>query len=56
MIGAGLFGWDGLLRPLARVAPGGTLIAATTEQLAVTALASLFVIKFVVSLAFALAR
>ena len=54
VVAAGLLGWDGLLRPLAGLAPGGALIAATTSQLAVAALAALFVVKYVVNLAFAL--
>lgn len=53
VIGAGLFGWDGLLRPFAAVAPGGLAIA-STERLAIAALASLFVVKYVVNLGFAL--
>jgi hypothetical protein len=54
VIGAGLFGWDGLLRPLAGIAPGGAPAAATTEQLAVAALVALFAVKYVLNLAFAL--
>lgn len=54
VIAAGLFGWDGLVRPIASVTPGGALIAATTEQLAVISLAGIIVVKFVVNLAFAL--
>lgn len=53
VMGAGLFDWDGLLRPVAAVVPGG-LVAATTVQLAVAALASLFVVKYVVNIGFAL--
>ena len=53
-VGAGLFGWDGLLRPLARVVPGGALIDATTTQLAVAAVAALFVVKYLINLGFAL--
>ena len=54
VIAAGLFGWDGLVRPIASVIPGGALLAATTEQLAVVIIAGLIVVKFVVNLAFAL--
>jgi hypothetical protein len=54
VIAAGLFGWDGLLRPLAGVAPGGGFLAATTAQLSIAALAALFALKYVVNLALAL--
>lgn len=39
-IAAGIFGWDGIVRPIASLAPGGTLVAATTEQLALVAIAA----------------
>jgi len=52
VIAAGLFGWDALVRPLAALAPAGTLVTATTEQLAVVAIAGLIALKFVINLAF----
>jgi hypothetical protein len=48
--GAGLFGWDGLLRPAADVVPMGTGVAATTERLAIGLLAALIAVKWVVGI------
>ena len=52
---AGIFGWDGVVRPLASVGPIGAL-AATTEDLAVAALALLIALSFAINLAFSLIR
>jgi hypothetical protein len=54
VIGAGLFGWDAVVRPVATLVPGGTFVAATTEQLALVAIAGLIVIKFLINLGFAI--
>lgn len=56
VIAAGIFRWDGIVRPIASLAPGGALVAATTEQLALVAIAAVIATKFFVNLAFALAR
>jgi hypothetical protein len=56
VIAAGIFGWDPLVRPVASLVPGGTLIAATTEQLAIVAIAAMIALKFVINLAFATFR
>lgn len=52
--GAGLFGWDGLVRPVAGVVPLGTAIAATTERLAIGLLAALIAVKWLVGIPLAL--
>jgi hypothetical protein len=56
VIAAGFFGWDGVLRPMASVVPGGVLAAATTEQLALVALSGMIALKFLINLGFALVR
>jgi len=56
VIGAGLFGWDGILRPVAALAPGGALVAATTEQLALVAIAGIIALKFAINVIFAFSR
>jgi hypothetical protein len=56
VIAAGIFGWDPVVRPVASLAPGGTLIAATTEQLAIVAIAAMIAVKFVINLGFATFR
>jgi hypothetical protein len=56
LIAAGIFGWDPVVRPVASLAPGGTLTAATTEQLAIVAIAAMIGLKFVINLAFATIR
>jgi hypothetical protein len=56
VIGAGLFGWDGILRPAAALAPGGALVAATTEQLALVAITGIIALKFAINAVFALSR
>jgi hypothetical protein len=56
VIAAGIFGWDPLVRPVASLVPGGTLIAATTEQLAIVAIAAMIALKFVINLGFATFR
>lgn len=53
-IGAGLFGWDALVRPAEGVLPIGAAVAATTERLAVGLLAALIAVKWVVGIPFAL--
>jgi hypothetical protein len=52
--GAGLFGWDALVRPAAGVIPVGTAIAATTERLAIGLLAALIVVKWIVGIPLAI--
>ncbi|HJW22042.1 MAG TPA: hypothetical protein VJ506_06410 [Candidatus Limnocylindrales bacterium] len=54
LIGAGLFGWDALVRPAAGVVPIGTTVVATTERLAIGLLAGLIAVKWVVGIALAL--
>ena len=56
VIGAGSFGWDGILRPVAALAPGSALIAATTEQLALVAIAGVIALKFAINVVFAVSR
>jgi hypothetical protein len=56
VIAAGIFGWDPVVRPVASLVPGGTLIAATTEQLAIVAIAAMIAVKFVINLGFATFR
>ena len=48
--GAGLFGWDTVVSPVAGLVPVGTAVAATTERLAIGLLAGLIVIKWVVGI------
>ena len=50
LAGAGLFGWDALVRPAAGVVPLGATIAATTERLAIGLLAALIAVKWVVGI------
>ena len=47
---AGLFGWDAILSPVAGIVPVGSSVAATTERLAIGALAALIVAKWVVGI------
>jgi hypothetical protein len=56
VIAAGIFGWDPVVRPIASLVPGGTLISATTEQLAIVAIAAMIGLKFVINLGFAVIR
>ena len=56
VLAAGVFGWDGIVRPVGALAPGGTLAAANTEQLALVAITALIAVKFVINLGFAVAR
>lgn len=56
LIAAGIFGWDPVVRPVASLVPGGTLTTATTEQLAIVAIAAMIALKFVINLAFATIR
>jgi hypothetical protein len=56
VVAAGFFGWDPMVRPVASLLPGGTLVAATTEQLAIVAIAAMIGLKFVINLAFATIR
>jgi hypothetical protein len=53
---AGLFGWDSVVRPIAAVAPGASLATATTEDLALIAIAALIALKFAINLGFAVVR
>jgi hypothetical protein len=50
IVGAGLFGWDGLVRPAAGLVPMGTTVAATTERLAIGLLGALIVAKWAVGI------
>jgi len=54
LAGAGLFGWDALVRPAAGVVPLGATIAATTERLAIGLLAALIAMKWIVGIPLAL--
>jgi hypothetical protein len=54
IVGAGLFGWDGLVRPAAALVPLGTGVAATTERLAIGLLAALIAAKWVVGIPLAM--
>lgn len=56
VIGAGLFGWDGIVRPVAALVPGGSLGAASTEDLALVAITGIIALKFVVNLVVAVVR
>ena len=53
LIGAGLFGWDAVVRPAAGVVPVAASLAVTTERLAVGLLASLIVAKWAAGIAVA---
>lgn len=53
IVGAGLLGWDALVRPAAGVIPMGTAVAATTERLAIGLLSSLIAVKWIVGIPFA---
>lgn len=48
--GAGLFGWDALVRPVEGVVPIGSGVAATTERLAIGVLAGLIAVKWIVGI------
>jgi hypothetical protein len=50
IIGAGLFGWDGLVRPAAGLVPVGATVVATTERLAIGLLAALIAVKWLVGI------
>jgi hypothetical protein len=52
VIGAGIFGWDALLQPIARFVPSQAA-APTTVQTAVFALALLIVVKWVIAIGMA---
>jgi len=56
IIAAGLFGWDPVVRPLAALAPGGALVRATTEELALVAIAGMIALKFLINLGYAITR
>jgi hypothetical protein len=56
VIAAGILGWDGILRPIATLMPGGSLVAATTEQLALVAIAGIIALKFAINVIFAFSR
>jgi hypothetical protein len=51
VIGAGLFGWDGLLQPFASLVPVGAGLAITTERIAIFALAAVIVLKWLIGTA-----
>src|SRR5512142_808581 len=50
LAGAGIFGWDALLRPAAGFVPMGSAIGATTERVAIGLLASVIAVKWVVGI------
>jgi hypothetical protein len=52
--GAGLFGWDALVRPAAGLLPIGNAVAATTERLAIGVLAALIAVKWIVGIPLAI--
>ena len=52
--GAGLFGWDALVRPAAGLVPLGTAVAATTERLAIGVLTALIVVKWIAGIPLAI--
>jgi hypothetical protein len=52
-IGAGLVGWDGLLRPAAALVPAAATVELTTERLAIAVLAAIISLKWVVGIALA---
>lgn len=52
--GAGLFGWDGLVRPAADLVPMGTGVTATTERLAIGLLAGVIAVKWIAGIPLAL--
>lgn len=54
LVGAGLFGWDALVRPAEGIMPLGSDIAATTERLAIGLLAALIAVKWVIGIPLAL--
>jgi hypothetical protein len=56
VVGAGLFGWDGLLRPVVQLAPGNLAVGATTERLAILLLTALIALKWVVDVIFAVSQ
>ena len=56
VIAAGILGWDGILRPVATLMPGGSLVAATTEQLALVVIAGIIALKFAINVIFAFSR
>jgi hypothetical protein len=56
VIAAGILGWDGILRPVATLMPGGSLVAASTEQLALVAIAGIIALKFAINVIFAFSR
>jgi len=45
---AGLLGWDAVLRPVAQVVPGSLVGSASTEQLAIVALAGVIALKWLI--------
>jgi hypothetical protein len=50
LAGAGLFGWDAVVQPVAGLVPVGTAVAATTERLAIGLLAALIAVKWLVGI------
>ncbi len=54
LAGAGLFGWDALVRPAAGIVPIGANLAATTERLAIGLLAALIAVKWLAGIPLAL--
>lgn len=51
LVGAGLFGWDALVRPAEGIVPVGAAVLPTTERLAIGLLAGLIAVKWVVGIA-----
>jgi hypothetical protein len=51
IIVAGLLGWEAVLRPVAQVLPGTMARSASTEQLAIMALAGVIALKWLIGIA-----
>lgn len=56
VVAAGVLGWDWLLRPVAQFGPASLVTGASTERLAIVALAALIACKWVVDVALAAGR
>jgi hypothetical protein len=56
IVAAGFLGWDGVLRPVARFAPESSVVGASTERLAIGAVAAIIALKWALDLALASLR
>jgi hypothetical protein len=56
IVAAGLFGWDGALRPVAQLVPGHLTTGATTVHLAIVALGGVIAVKWAIGLLMAVAQ